>query len=116
MILGGLFSEGGYSTDAVAHAAVPASAFRHAPHYSQGTANTSGIPAILHPNEAVVPLSGGRKIPVELGDAEAGGGKVINQNFAFSIQSPDADSFRRSRQQIEADMAMSGQRAMRKNH
>lgn len=47
--------------------------FANAPHYAEGTANTSGIPAVLHPNEAVVPLSRGRKIPIEGG---MGGGSV----------------------------------------
>ena len=114
MILGGLFSEGGYSTSAVSHAPVAASAFRGAPHYSQGTPNTSGIPAILHPNEAVIPLSRGRKIPVDLGDDTAGG-PVFNQVQNFTINTPDADSFRRSKKEIAAEMAASGQRALRQN-
>ena len=46
-----------------------------APAFADGTANTSrqlsklpggGIPSILHPNEAVIPLSRGRKVPVDL--------------------------------------------------
>ena len=41
------------------------------------TANTSGIPAILHDNEAVIPLSRGRKIPVEMGGVQSGGGGVV---------------------------------------
>jgi len=58
--VGGLFNkEGGYNTDsAVSSASMPASFWAGAPHYSEGTPNTSGgIPAILHDNEAVVPLS-----------------------------------------------------------
>lgn len=39
------------------------------PSYAAGTANTSGIPAVLHPNEAVIPLSKNRKVPVEMGSA-----------------------------------------------
>lgn len=39
------------------------------PSYADGTANTSGIPAVLHPNEAVIPLSNNRKVPVEMGSA-----------------------------------------------
>ncbi len=39
------------------------------PSYASGTANTSGIPAVLHPNEAVIPLSNNRKVPVEMGSA-----------------------------------------------
>ena len=54
---------------------VALSAFNSAPQFAEGTANTSrytsrvpggGIPSILHPNEAVVPLSRGRSIPVDL--------------------------------------------------
>ena len=54
-LLGGLFSEGGISTSPVATAPVPVAAFRNAPHFTRGTTNTSGIPAILHDNEAVYP-------------------------------------------------------------
>jgi tape measure domain-containing protein len=51
------------------------SVFNNAPQFRDGTANTSGnlskvpgggIPSILHPNEAVVPLPKGRSIPVEI--------------------------------------------------
>lgn len=51
------------------------SVFSGAPQFRDGTANTSnfsskvpggGIPSILHPNEAVVPLPKGREIPVDL--------------------------------------------------
>lgn len=47
---------------------VSPSAFHGAPHYAEGTANTTGngIPSILHPNEAVIPLSRGRSVPVTL--------------------------------------------------
>lgn len=79
--LGGIFgfAEGGYSDRAgMSRYTVPISAFANAPSYAQGTANTSGgIPAILHPNEAVVPLSRGRKIPVEGGSK---GGSVSFEN------------------------------------
>lgn len=67
--------EGGYSTSTVDPTRVSAAAFHGAPRFAEGTANTSdllrtarggGIPAILHPNEAVIPLSRGRSVPVEL--------------------------------------------------
>jgi hypothetical protein len=109
----GAFSEGGLSTSPVGFASMPASAFRHAPHFAQGTANTSGIPAVLHPNEAVIPLSRGRKIPVEMG--ETAGGTNINAPQYITINTPDADSFRRSQKQIAADMARAGQRAVSQN-
>lgn len=66
--------EGGYAGQGPS-TSVSHSAFANAPHFAAGTANTSnythalsngGIPSILHPNEAVIPLSKGRTIPVEL--------------------------------------------------
>lgn len=113
MILPGLFSEGGYSTSPVASAMVPAAAFQRAPHFSEGGITSGGIPAVLHPNEAVIPLSRGRKIPVEMG--EAAGGTNINAPQYITINTPDADSFRRSQKQIAADMARAGQRAVSQN-
>ncbi|MBJ2154043.1 hypothetical protein JC607_24710 [Paracoccus sp. IB05] len=114
MVIPGLFSEGGHSHSPVSRAAVPSSAFANAPHYSQGTANTSGIPAILHDNEAVIPLSRGRKIGVELnGDSGGGGSAPIIQHMNFTVNSPNPDAFRRSEKQIAADMASAGQRAVR---
>ena len=73
----GLFKEGIEVDRSVTSTAIHPTAFHNAPHYAQGTPKTSGIPAILHLNEAVIPLSKGRKIGVELngaGDAVDGGG------------------------------------------
>lgn len=115
--IGALFgagSEGGYSGSLPGRQFMPYSSFRHAPHYAEGTANTSGIPAVLHDNEAVIPLSKGRKIPVEMPEGGSGGGATVINN-TFNISTPDADSFRRSQKQIAADMASAGQRAMSQN-
>ena len=108
----GAFSEGGYSTRPVGFAPMAAANFDNAPHFAEGTTNTSGIPAVLHPNEAVVPLSRGRKIPVDMGDS-AGGGTVVHMPQNITINTPDADSFRRSKKQLAADLAETGQRAVR---
>jgi len=118
MILPALFGSGGGVTGgggpAIPSVMAPATAFRQAPKYAMGSPNvTGGVPAILHNNEAVVPLTGGRKIPIEGGGASGGGGQVINQTF--NITTPDADSFRKSQSQIAADAASSGQRALSKN-
>jgi tape measure domain-containing protein len=79
-IIAGFFSEGGYSNKPVSTGAIPVSAFMNAPAYAEGTANTSGgMPAILHDNEAVVPLSRGRKIPVDL--SGSGGMSGISVSF-----------------------------------
>jgi hypothetical protein len=63
------------------------SSFIGAPSYAGGTANTSGgIPAILHPNEAVVPLTGGGAIPIEGvgGSSSSGNGRI--SSFARSVK------------------------------
>ena len=117
-VIGAMFaSEGGLTSNptAVNAGSAPAAAFKHAPQFASGTANTSGIPAILHDNEAVIPLSKGRKIPVEMSDSGNGKGdtRIIEQHF--NIQTPDADSFRRSQSQIAADGARSAQRALSAN-
>jgi hypothetical protein len=107
-LLGGLFEEGGYSDSAVSSAAMPASFWAGAPHYAEGTPNTSGgIPAVLHDNEAVVPLSRGRSIPVELKGEGVGGDnqrQAPTINIANNIHAKDVDSFRRSTRQVAYDM------------
>ncbi|WP_375552975.1 phage tail length tape measure family protein [Roseovarius mucosus] len=117
--LAGLFgagSEGGISGNLPGRAVAPISAFRHAPHFSEGTANTSGIPAILHDNEAVIPLSKGRKVPVEVnGGGNGGAAQMLNYSPTYNIQTPDADSFRRSQNQTAADGLSAAQRALRRN-
>ncbi len=119
-LIGSFFAaEGGLTSSPTAVNAGPMispAAYRHAPHYKDGTANTSGIPAVLHANEAVIPLSKGRKIPVDLGGTNgAAGGTVINQPQTFNITTPDADSFRKSQKQIQNDAFRAGQRAAASN-
>lgn len=62
----------------------PLSAFANAPRFAGGTANTSGYPstlpgggiaAVLHPNEAVIPLAGGGSVPISV---SGGGGQQQN--------------------------------------
>lgn len=111
-------AEGGLPSSPVSVNAGPAvspTVFRHAPQYAGGTANTSGIPAILHPNEAVIPLSKGRKIPVEMAGGLGGGGTIISMPQTFNVTTPDADSFRRSQKQVAADAGAASQRAIQSN-
>lgn len=111
----GIFKEGGFSNSPVGRASVNPGVFANAPHFSEGTANTSGIPAILHDNEAVIPLSRGRKVPVEMSGGGGGRGTtVVNNNW--NIQTPDAGSFRKSRQQVVSDMHMQAGRAYSRNN
>ena len=71
---------------------------------------------MLKDNEAVIPLRSGR-VPVELnGAVGGGGGTVINMPQTFQINTPDADSFRKSQSQIMAQTATAGRRAMQKNN
>lgn len=54
--------------------------------FSQGgiaSGPSSGYPAILHGTEAIVPLSGGRSIPVEM-KGGGGGGGTFNMTFNLS--------------------------------
>lgn len=116
--LAGLFSEGGYSTQAVAHSAVPAAAFKNAPHFAEGgvtpNAPGGGIPAILHESEAVVPLSRNRSIPVEL-NGGAGGGQTISYNPTYNISTPDVGGFRKSQKQVTSEGFSAAQKAARSN-
>lgn len=117
-IFSGMFDEGGVSTNAVKFGMAPASLWAKAPSYASGTSNTSypggGIPVIAHPNEAIIPLSRGRSIPVEFPEgAGMGGGNGVTNNFY--IQTPNADSFRKSQGQIMKDAGTTMSRYMRRN-
>ncbi|MBU3887595.1 tape measure protein [Methylosinus sp. KRF6] len=103
-LIGGLFEEGGLSGSAVTSATMPASYWVGAPAYAEGTPNTSGaMPAILHDNEAVIPLSRGREIPVDLRGAGGGGDTHVTYNMHSNVQARDFDSFRRNSNQMAAD-------------
>lgn len=96
--LWGLFSEGGYATNPV----TSVMGYNTLPHYAQGTGNTSGgIPAILHPDEAVIPLSRNRKVPVEMNGSGGGGDTNLYSNV--TVIGGDADSFRKSKNAISRD-------------
>lgn len=90
---------------------------RGLPQYEEGTPNTSaeekrmlqggGFFAILHPNEAVIPLPDGRSVPVVFPDGipagyEAGGGSSQTNviKVEMTVVAKDADSFRQSSKQI----------------
>ena len=90
-VTAGLFREGGHVGNPVAFSAVPASAFATAPHLAEGTPNTSGgIPAVLHRNEAVIPLSRNRKVPVEL-SGDRGSGLVFSPTVQVSVTGSSGD-------------------------
>lgn len=95
-----------------------ASAWHGARHYAEGTANTSGgIPAILHDNEAVIPLLRGRSIPVEMkgGDKSQGGERPIVNNLSLNLQAKDQDSFRGNSAQVQEKLMKSMGRLLARN-
>lgn len=121
MLFGG-FKTGGYSDGPApqTYRASPA-AFRNAPHFDKGTARVGGrmggTPAILHPNEAVIPLTGGRKVPVELGnDNQANDNRGGGTTIIMNVQAKDADSFKRSEKQIRARQSAALHRANQYNN
>jgi len=61
------------------------------PSYADGTANTSGIPAVLHPNEAVIPLSNNRKVPVEMGSAGGSAPMTFSVVNNVTVEGSDDD-------------------------
>jgi len=109
--LSGIFKEGGYSTQPVMSQMVSARTFRDAPHFSEGGI-TSGIPIIAHPNEAVIPLSRGRKIPVEMNDNMA---PSFNVSSNITVIAPDPDAFRKSRNSIQRQQNRDMKRAATRN-
>jgi len=64
-LFGGIFHGGGISQSPYAMRHVSAFAFAGAPRYAEGF-YPGEYPAILHKNEAVIPLSGGRYVPVQM--------------------------------------------------
>jgi hypothetical protein len=98
----GIFSsagaEGGISTQLLGRKMVPMAAFANAKKFAQGgvTSGSDRIPALLSRNEAVVPLSRNRAIPIEGGPS---GGVT---NITFNIETQDAESFQQSRSQMLA--------------
>ena len=113
MILPGIFHDGGVVGSASSNRAVPAALFNSAPRYHSGgpVLAPDEVPAILQTGEYVLPRGSWGA-----GNAEkSAGGTVIHQPQTFNISTPDADSFRRSKTQIAADMARAGKRSLQKN-
>ena len=96
-ILAGFASEGGISDSLSNKKMVPLAAFANAKGFAHGgvTSGSDRIPALLSRNEAVVPLSRNRAIPVE----GMGGGTT---NITFNVETADAESFKQSRSQMLA--------------
>ncbi|UTC28376.1 putative tail tape measure protein [Brevundimonas phage vB_BpoS-Gurke] len=105
------FADGGYVSSSGAGAVNWASL----PHYAEGTPNTSGgMPAVVHPNEAIIPLSGGRKVPVDMSGMETGGGMTqVTSNI--TVIAPNPDAFRKSQGSIQRQQNRDMKRASTRN-
>lgn len=112
----GSFREGGYTNSPVQMLGSGGFSWNNAPHYAEGTPNTSkGIPVVAHPNEAIIPLSRGRNIPVELPDGAMGGGPVNNITSRITVVAPNPDSFRKSSASITRQQNRDLKRAAARN-
>ncbi|UTC29512.1 putative tail tape measure protein [Brevundimonas phage vB_BpoS-Bambus] len=102
------FADGGYVTNAGMD-------WGKAPHYDVGTANTSngGMPAIVHPNEAIIPLPNGRSVPVDMGNVQTGGGANVTSNI--TVIAPNPDAFRKSQGSIQRQQNRDLKRASTRN-
>lgn len=116
-------------------ASAPASLFANAPKLAEGTANTDllaggGIPAILHPNEAVIPLTGGGAVPVDMSGVQqqqaaasgasrtqvSGSGKGISLlNDQLEAQRTTATEAARVYEAVSTNTALLDQRGMKTN-
>lgn len=120
----GMFQEGGVSTAPVT-ALAAASSFRNMPRYAEGTdlaARAPGTPsmgggfgAVLHDNEAVIPLTRGREVPVKLAGRGAPDGNTTIVHMTVNGVK-DTAGFARSKTQIAADLSTSLQRAAQKQN
>jgi hypothetical protein len=112
-------AEGGITDNSMMRKSMPAHLWSGSvPHYSEGTQNTSGggMPAMLHPNEAVIPLSRGRKVPVEMnGGSQRDGGRSTQPVVNVNVNATDVNSFRNSEAQISAAMGLGAMRAAARN-
>ena len=115
-----MFAEGGYSDSPVNRARMPSHmwAGTNVKHYADGTSNTRDtIPAMLSNDEAVIPLSRGRSIPVEMrsGNGSSGGGSGSNPINIHFHNVTDMNGFKNSEAQIHTSIGSSVSRAMARN-
>jgi len=100
---------GGLSNAPPAMTAISHAALLRAPSYQGG--RRGGAAALLHPEEAVVPLRDGG-IPVNMQD---GGGRTVNVALQMNITTPDAKSFKDSETQIAEQQGRLINRAIERN-
>lgn len=102
-------SEGGVSDTLSKKGMVGLGTFQNARKFAQGgvTSGTDRIPALLSPNEAIIPLSRNRAVPIE---GNLGG----VTNVTINVQANDVESFKQSRSQMLARTGTAIARARRK--
>ncbi len=108
-ILSAFAASGGISDSLSKNGMVPAGSFANARHFAHGgvTSGTDRIPAMLSPNEAIIPLSRNRAVPIE---GNLGGSTVIN----ITVNATDVESFKQSRSQMLARAGSAMAKARRK--
>lgn len=110
--VGGFLYGGLTNSSARSSYRVSKAAFAGAPAFASGTPNTSGgFPAILHPDEAVIPLPDGRTVPVSL----SGGGGSADTIYLIDIQDNTrkmriasetmVETMKEATQQVRGDLA-----------
>lgn len=107
-LFGGLFHTGGISHSPTAYRRLPLGSFAFAPHFSSGF-YPDEYPAVLHKNEAVIPLAGGRYIPVKIQ------GEYQKQPVNISIYTRDPETkvkYKPSRSQQRAALINISKRGM----
>lgn len=98
-------AKGGISDELSRNIRVPAAVFAAARQYAAGGMPGGVIPTLLHPREAVVPLSGGRSIPVEMRPGSKGGEeRPVSINVRMIVQTPDPNTFRQNSGQMAAEL------------
>lgn len=98
-------AKGGISDELSRNIRVPAALFATARRYAQGGVPGGAIPTLLHPREAVVPLSGGRSIPVEMRPGSKGGEeRPVSISVRMIVQTPDPGTFRKNQGQMAAEL------------
>lgn len=109
--LGGIFGGGNAGPTAVAGAGLEMQHGGIVKHYQHGGVGmgTDTVPALLTPGEGVFTPEQMRAL------SPAGSGGNMTVEVHMTVVTPDADSFRKSRGQIEQELALSSQRALQRN-
>lgn len=111
--IGDAFADGGY----VSSSGAGGMDWGSVPHYDVGTPNTSngGMPAVVHPNEAIIPLPNGRAVPVDFSGVDMGGRAAGNVTTNVTVIAPNPDAFRKSQGAIQTQTNRNMKRSAARN-